>query len=133
LLDSIKMTRDLDAFPIQTDSKNTFRCVLNLDSMEPLKNAKVLLGEVEGRKRICPFKIVYTRNYSPFLPGGTLKLSYTFEVRVNSVLQGMPAEGERKEEGMEIYEGTQTHPENLQIQHSKSEMCELFQLSQMGV
>jgi hypothetical protein len=54
----------------------------------------VRIGEIEGRTRYCPFRIIYTRDMEPHYPGGTLKLSYSYEYSTNGILKDMVVEGE---------------------------------------
>jgi len=58
------------------------------------KRAKVKLGRIPGRKRYCPFRIVYIQDNDPHFPGGTISLDYSYDTKENGVLKGMVAEGQ---------------------------------------
>jgi len=62
-------------------------------NMPVAQRSTVKLGKIDGRKRYCPFRIVYTRDNDPHFPGGTICLDYSYVSTENGVLSGMPAEG----------------------------------------
>jgi hypothetical protein len=66
------------------------------------------IGLLPGKKRISKFKLIYTENLSELIPGGTLKLSFGYDVYKNGEL-------EKKTIGEEVKEKTLTMEEKKQF------------------
>jgi hypothetical protein len=57
------------------------------------KHIMVRIGKFAKRSKVCFFKMIYTRDLNDFLPAGTLKFSYGYDLFSSGLMQDAAVEG----------------------------------------
>jgi hypothetical protein len=115
----VVLEEDLEHIPkekiVQFETEQT-KFYKKIGIQQPLQShLKVCAGKVEGRKRPCAVKLVYTNDFNPFIDSGTLKLSYSYYFTQNGVMKDVPPE--------EYAEQTENKQQNKQRNKQQNKFC----------
>jgi len=87
-----------------------------------MKSVEINLGRLQRKKRYCPFRIVYTRNTDPHLPGGQIHLQYSYSSKESAQLIDSAPKGEAIPAGKDV-PVDEAAEENARMQKQREEVA----------